>query len=393
MDHPNTRDDDFLLALSLQLTDHILGDDPAPTILKTLKAHTGADLAVFSTHDPDNKTMRVRHIETDGLLLKTILRIAGEKISNMETPLPDTDYHKMLSLRVKRFTSLSEPSYNAISPLKAKAINTATGLRVYYGITHFIGDDLYATTLLGFKDRSTSIDETFLHTFAHLTSLALRNATTERLLQQKEERLRQINDNISDVVWTADLQLNTTYVSPSVTRLTGEDPATHSLRTPPEKFCPDSLTRILAVFTEELENEVNPSVDKTRTRIIEADHLLPDGSTLPVEMHMSFIRDEAGRPQEILGVTRDISERRRAEQALRESEEKYRTLVEEAGEGILIAQDGKFVFVNRALSGMLGHPVESLIGTEFAPHIHPDDRQAILDNYRRRVAGGDVPSG
>ncbi|MEW6097195.1 MAG: PAS domain S-box protein [bacterium] len=79
------------------------------------------------------------------------------------------------------------------------------------------------------------------------------------------------------------------------------------------------------------------------------------------------------------------------EDALRESEEKYRDLVERANDGICILQDGKFVFANQHLADMLGYTVEEMINTSIAKYLHPDVRDEVLDIYKCRMAGEAVP--
>jgi len=101
--------------------------------------------------------------------------------------------------------------------------------------------------------------------------------------------------------------------------------------------------------------------------------------------------DASDRTIGTLGISRDITQRRRAEETLRESEEKYRTLVEKANEAIFIAQDGVFVFANRRLADLVDLPVEDLKGKPVLAFIFPEDRDLARADYERRIAGEDVP--
>jgi PAS domain S-box-containing protein len=89
----------------------------------------------------------------------------------------------------------------------------------------------------------------------------------------------------------------------------------------------------------------------------------------------------------VLGIARDITERKRAGEALRESEEKYRTVVENAAEAILIAQDGMLKFVNRIASEMTGYSEQELHSSPFLEFVHPDDRDMVGERYLRRLKG------
>jgi PAS domain S-box-containing protein len=80
-----------------------------------------------------------------------------------------------------------------------------------------------------------------------------------------------------------------------------------------------------------------------------------------------------------------------AEQALRESEAKFRGIVEYANVGIAIVQDARFRFVNPHYAAMLGYTVEELLGTEFMGYCAPEERGRVVDLYTRRARGESVP--
>ena len=103
--------------------------------------------------------------------------------------------------------------------------------------------------------------------------------------------------------------------------------------------------------------------------------------------HKASLTDKQGSVTGLIGAILDITERKRAEEALRESEEKYRTLVEKANEAIMIAQDEVFVFANSRMSELLGVPAGKLEGKPFVDFIWPEDRDRVVANYRKRIAG------
>jgi PAS domain S-box-containing protein len=83
-------------------------------------------------------------------------------------------------------------------------------------------------------------------------------------------------------------------------------------------------------------------------------------------------------------------ERKRAEEALQESEQKYRLLVDTASETILVAQDGMLKFVNRMASDLTGYSEQELTSRPFPEFIHPDDRGMVVERYLRRIKGDEV---
>jgi len=89
---------------------------------------------------------------------------------------------------------------------------------------------------------------------------------------------------------------------------------------------------------------------------------------------------------------RDISERKRAEEALRHSEERYRLVVENASDAIFVTQDGHIKFSNPRLTEKTGYSVEELTVTPFPRFIHPEDREMVVDRHRKRLEGQSIPS-
>jgi PAS domain S-box-containing protein len=91
----------------------------------------------------------------------------------------------------------------------------------------------------------------------------------------------------------------------------------------------------------------------------------------------------------ILNITRDITERRRAEEALKESEKKYRLVIDNAEEAILIAQDGMLKYVNPMTMSILGYSEEELLAKPFIGIIHPEDREKLMTAHIRRMQSED----
>lgn len=77
----------------------------------------------------------------------------------------------------------------------------------------------------------------------------------------------------------------------------------------------------------------------------------------------------------------------KAEEALQESEEKYRLLFENANDAIFIAQDGVIKFPNPGLLGLVGYSAEKLAQMPFTALVHPADRAMVLERYQKRIAG------
>ncbi len=95
--------------------------------------------------------------------------------------------------------------------------------------------------------------------------------------------------------------------------------------------------------------------------------------------------------QMIAELNKHDSEQKKLEEVLQESEEKYRMMVENAREGIMIAQDRRLIFVNRATEGIMGYSKEILTSQPFADFIHPDDRNLVVTRHLDRLNGREIP--
>jgi two-component system cell cycle sensor histidine kinase/response regulator CckA len=115
--------------------------------------------------------------------------------------------------------------------------------------------------------------------------------------------------------------------------------------------------------------------------------LRADGTRFPVEVSSAIFKDRTGVDCTSM-IVRDLTHEKQAEEALRESEERYRQLLEVSPVGIAVQQDGRVVFANPAGARLLGEQSpEGLIGRPISQIIHPDDWEAARDHIRRMLAG------
>lgn len=135
---------------------------------------------------------------------------------------------------------------------------------------------------------------------------------TEEALSQSETRYRLLAENVSDVIWTSDLDLNFTYISPSMSQLRGFTAEETMVQPPDQILTPESLKKALYFLKNDLEADDPTNISKSfESRTIEIEIIHKDGSAVWTESEVGFIRDSTGKPISLLGVTRDISERKK----------------------------------------------------------------------------------
>ena len=118
--------------------------------------------------------------------------------------------------------------------------------------------------------------------------------------------------------------------------------------------------------------------------------LTKDGEERIIAWHNTILREE-GKIIGTLSSGEDITERKKAEEALQESENRYRSVVENAGEGIVISQDGILKFINPHFIDITGYSEEEFKSRPFIEFVHPDDRERVMGIHMKRLKGEEVP--
>ncbi len=208
----------------------------------------------------------------------------------------------------------------------------------------------------------------------------------ERALRESEERFRLLAENSGDVILTMDTNLRVTYVSPAVYKLRGVTPEESEGQSLDQIVTPASLEAAFADYLRvqpEIERGENP------TSHLELELYRKDGSTIWVEIALTPLRDDTGSLKGFMGVYHDISERRRAEKELRESEEKYKFLVENTTDVIWIFDLSSmcYTFASNSLERILGYSPDEAPGMTLDQLFSPETRKRVQAGFTRIVAG------
>ncbi len=211
----------------------------------------------------------------------------------------------------------------------------------------------------------------------------------EEALIESEKRYRLLAENLSDVIWIVDLNLKFTYVSPSVERLLGYT-VEEAMAMPTDRVVvPGSFERAMKVMAEEQQKEKSGRSDLERSVMLELELPCKGGSTVWTENRVSYLRDPAGDVTGFLGVSRDISERRKAQDALKISEARFRTIFEESPIGAIVFDGaGVPMAANKACAQIFGaSDAADLRGPSLL------DDPLLTDKAKERLRAGKVVSG
>jgi PAS domain S-box-containing protein len=215
----------------------------------------------------------------------------------------------------------------------------------------------------------------------------------EEALKESEGKYRLIAENMADIIAVLDMNLRFTYISPSIRRIRGLTVEEAVEQTLDQALTPESRKIVLAAFEEEMNLEAGGTADPDRIRTLEVEEYRKDGSTIWMEVGFSFLRDENQIAFGILSVSRDISERKRIEKALHQSEDQYRDLVEFSRDLMCIHDlTGKILWVSEEPIRILGYEKDVILRMNIRDFL-PSDRKDEFDEYLATIRSQGVASG
>ncbi|MEW6716729.1 MAG: EAL domain-containing protein [Chloroflexota bacterium] len=186
-----------------------------------------------------------------------------------------------------------------------------------------------------------------------------------------------------------DLQGIITFASPRTLELHGYD---H----PDELVGRSSFDLIAQEDHQRAAQNMQRTLEDECLRSVEYTFLKKGGKRFTAELNATLIRDSKGQPQSFIATTRDITDRKQAEQSLQENEKKYRTFVEKSLQGLAVIDENfSIVYSNPAFSEISGYSLQDLqnLSSEQVMNlIHPDDQRMVWQNFRDRLSGKLIPS-
>jgi two-component system, cell cycle sensor histidine kinase and response regulator CckA len=231
-------------------------------------------------------------------------------------------------------------------------------------------------------DSDRSIDTAVGALHGKMAEPDTRQEVAEALPLQGEHLYRLIAENMNDAIWLMDLHFKFQYISPSMARARGSTQEELAALPIEKHMTQASLDLVRRAVREELDPEklMKPGVE---SKLLELEIYRKDGSTYVSEIRVTLLRDDNGRPTGLLGVGRDITDRKRIESALLDSEDRYRRIANTLTDYLYTVtfENGKPV---KTLHGPGCFMVTGYTNEDFQKDsqlwiqmVHPDDRQSV----------------
>ncbi len=202
----------------------------------------------------------------------------------------------------------------------------------------------------------------------------------EEELAKSEAKFRRLVEGANDLIWSADQDGVFTYLSPQFKDIFGWEPSEWIGQSAFELVHPEDLPS--------LDEYIQNSRNGQRSTKAEFRHLHQNGLYIWVKVHTTSILDYQGKVIGYQGVLTDINDRKNSEEALRLSEEMFRSAFNITTIGMSLASaDGKFLKVNAAICNFLGYSETELLQLSFQDITHPDDLPQSVELARKLIAG------
>jgi len=208
------------------------------------------------------------------------------------------------------------------------------------------------------------------------------SARAEQVLRESEAKYRDLVENITDVLYVLDRTGKATFVSFAVGFFLGYIPSEIVGRPFSDFIHPEDRPRLKENFLKTISGQSQSNEYRVLTKSGEIRWVR--ASARPIL--------ESNRIVGVRGMLMDITDRKEAEEALRQSEQRYRSLVDNSLTGIYVTQDDMFRFANKRLKEMFGYTEKELFARPLLEFIHPDDREDVRQRGIQRYAGQPTPA-
>jgi len=206
----------------------------------------------------------------------------------------------------------------------------------------------------------------------------------EEALEESEEKLRGIIDSSSDFIFLLDRNSKLLSINKAGAEIRGKSPQELIGKSAFERFPETAATQ----FSENVKNVF----DTGKSMFLE-EKMVVNGRELYNSTSLNPVRDSRGRVTAVAGIVRDITERKKIEEELSESEEKFRDLYEGIRDpiSIFVGREGHLIDYNKAFKRLFGYTDEELKDKTLLDLTYPDDRALVMEKYRTTYPEEQLP--
>ncbi len=318
--------------------------------------------ALVNSYDISSNTMELKATTGIGKQLNTVLKILGRDLIGMSFIMTD-DFAKSELTKgkiVKVPGGIHVLSFGKLPKKACSDIEKVLGIREIYSMGFARGGKLYGNAVILLRNDFELKDTEIVETFMRQASVALQRRQAEQALKESEGQLRDAQQIAHTGSWNWNIKTEDLKWSDETFRIYGFKP---------QEFVPTFKIFKEVVHPDDLkfvQGEINAALQNKRRYNVDFRFIRPDKKIGWIHCEGRVTRDGKGNPLNFFGTQIDITERKKAEESLRESERKYKDMIELAPDGIVTTDlKGTVLTCNTALEKITGYPNDEIIGKNF----------------------------
>ncbi|MFH0895049.1 MAG: PAS domain S-box protein [Bacteroidota bacterium] len=312
-----------------------------------------------------------------------LFRSSGNEIVGLTSVMEDSIRRKLMAGRLLKVEKgIHEISMEKIPIKLSKAIEKFLSIKYIYGVGFVFKGKLIASGLIFFQKDNFLECRKLMEAYIFQASVAIQHRNAEMQLRSSEARYRSIFENAEHVYYESDMNGILLDVSPSVYSYTKYKRADLIGRRITELFqSPDVHINLLAEIMKE-------------KRMVDREIVLldKDGKPLDVSLTTSIVYDEKNKPVKRVGFLIFITERKKVENELRDSEQKYRTMIEQSNNVVYIYDKDSFLDFSDNMSHFLEYSKDEFAKMNIWQLLHPDDFERVVGYGKARMNGQPSPN-
>jgi PAS domain S-box-containing protein len=342
------------------------GQDIYMLIAEKIKELCDGSIVAVNTYDEVSDGIRVRALEGLGKYSKAVSRIMGSNPLGRCFPLDDAAREGLGQGKLLKIPGGIYDVSPGIPKVVCQAIEKLLGLGDVYAMGLNSEGRLYGSATIFTRSNTGLQNQELIETFMNQAAVAIRRWEADAALRESEERYRSLFEGAEDHIFVMDKDFRYVMVNPSAFKAGGFTLEDVVGKGPREVFPEDSefyLSRYRRTF-----ETGKPVYFERELRLPDAAHWF--------SVKLSPIKDTEGRTIALTGISRDITEHKRAEKMLRESEERFRLVFEKAGVGMLTMNPaGRILQANPRLCALLGYTEAELLEMTLLDITYPADTE------------------
>ena len=275
-------------------------------IAEKIQSITKALAVAISDYDPRERVLVTRHVKTSGQILSALNKILDKNIIGLRSPLSPEMLQQISKEFVAVTPDLHQISFGSIPKSVSTIVQDTFGVGSFTGLAFIYGGELWGTAVIVTKKEQPPIDRDLAKALANVAAMAMRRQKTETELQASEARYRALVEILPDAVTLLDLSGNIVYCNQQTAAIYGYDSVDQIVGSSAlTYFAPEEHAGVLQKIQNALTIRQLSDTPFTLVR--------KDASRFLGEIRACLVPGLDSNPQGIIGITRDITERKKAE--------------------------------------------------------------------------------